>query len=201
MILQTSWDDGGKEDIRLAELLKKYNIPAIFYIPTICKLNYHEILKLHKDGFKVGGHTQTHPDDLKRLSDEDQYFEIYENKIYLEELIGKEVNSFCYPSGRYNEKTIEQLKRAGYKSARTTIVGNIKEPDDLFRIKTSVHVYPHRKEYNGMKWYEYAKKLFDKARKQKNSFFHIFGHSWEISKFKIFNELENFFKHITKYEK
>ena len=55
----TSWDDGRYQDFRLAELLKKYEIPAIFYIPVNCEIDKDGILKLAKD-FEIGSHTLTH---------------------------------------------------------------------------------------------------------------------------------------------
>lgn len=198
----TSWDDGSIEDLRLSQLLEKYKIPGIFYIPTNCELLAIDIIYINTLGFTIGGHCKTHPDDLKRLSSKDQFDEIYNNKIYLEEKLGHEINSFCYPSGRYNEITIKNVKLAGFKSARTTLVGNIKEPEDKFRIKTSIHVHPNRKEYNGEQWYEVAKRLLDKAVKE-DGYFHLWGHSWELTKFDLWNELEEFFKYINniKYEK
>ena len=35
--IRSSWDDGKKSDLRLADLLKEYKIPAVFYIPTQTK--------------------------------------------------------------------------------------------------------------------------------------------------------------------
>lgn len=32
-IVTTSWDDGHPSDLKLAELLKRYDVPATFYIP------------------------------------------------------------------------------------------------------------------------------------------------------------------------
>jgi len=32
-IVTTSWDDGHPSDLKLAELLREYDVPATFYIP------------------------------------------------------------------------------------------------------------------------------------------------------------------------
>jgi len=32
-IVTTSWDDGHPSDLKLVELLRKYDVPATFYIP------------------------------------------------------------------------------------------------------------------------------------------------------------------------
>ena len=52
----TSWDDGYKSDVRIAELLKKYILTGTFYIPTCCHLNDEQIISLSKN-FEIGGHT------------------------------------------------------------------------------------------------------------------------------------------------
>ena len=198
MIIETSWDDGSAYDYKICELLKKYNIGGTFYIPTINDLSESEIISMSKD-FEIGGHTTTHPKDLKKLSPEEQYNEIKDNKYYLEKLIGKKVNSFCYPGGKYNEITIEQVKKAGFQSARTTIQDSISKPVDMFRIKTSIHIYPETKEYNKPDFLKEGIRLFNKA-KEEDSYFHLWGHGWEIEKFGIWKEFELLLKYIKQYE-
>lgn len=67
ILVTTSWDDGHVLDLRLAELLKKYNLHGTFYIsphnrefPQELLLNNEQIIRLSQD-FEVGGHTMTHP--------------------------------------------------------------------------------------------------------------------------------------------
>ena len=195
----TSWDDGRSEDLRLAKLLLKYQIPAIFYIPSNTELAYGDITALYQQGFQIGGHTSSHPEDMKVLSDSEQFMEIMANKRYLEgilNLIGEvDITSFCYPSGKYNDITIECLKKAGFKEARTTKILRTDKAEDPFRIATTVHVYPNKKEYKDESWAEVAKNLYDEA-KDKKGYFHLWGHSWEIEKFKLWEELETFFKYV-----
>jgi peptidoglycan/xylan/chitin deacetylase (PgdA/CDA1 family) len=49
--------------------------------------------------------------------------------------LGKKVISFCYPSGKYNDETINLVKAAGYEFAATTKSGYAKlnSPFDLQR--------------------------------------------------------------------
>jgi len=197
MRIYTSWDDGSVYDFRICTLLKKYNLPGIFYIPTINDLSEGEIIGMSKD-FEIGGHTTTHPEDMKRLSAEDQYNEIKDNKDYLEELIGKEITSFCYPGGRHNEITIEQVKKAGFKEARTTNIAWISENDNPFKLQTAIHVRPDRKEYQGDSWLRVAKKLFDGASILRDGNYHVWGHGWEVEQFGLWDELEELFKYISK---
>ena len=196
MKILTSWDDGKKEDLRMAELLEKYEMEAIFFIPTIgCELSVDEIEELsHK--FTIGGHTTSHPQDIKRLSDEDAYYDIRDNKEWLEEVINGDVKWFCYPRGRYNEKTIEIVKDLGFDYARTTLVGNTDKCENDYRIHPTVHVAKKRKEYNGQKWLSYALEQYKLAKNKENSYYHIWGHSWEVDQQCLWKELEELFKHI-----
>lgn len=201
----SSWDDGTKYDIRLAQMLKEHNIPAIFYIsnnhPKFYKedmLSDEQIKMLKRIGFEIGGHTYNHPDDLKLFYEKDCRDEIFKNKEYLENLLGEKITKFCYPRGRYNEDTIRILKEVGYGESRTTMVLNTNIPTNPFRTYTSIHVHPTRREYNGVPWYEVARELYKEAKK-KNGYFHIFGHSWEIENFGLWEELEDFLTKISEH--
>src|SRR5215469_1471877 len=109
VIVTTSWDDGHKLDIKLAKLLKKYGIKGTFYVSPKNhelskkdRLSNAEIKSLSKD-FEIGAHTMTHP-HLTRIAPDKAFQEIKESKEYLESIIDKKVNSFCYPYGDFNEK-------------------------------------------------------------------------------------------------
>lgn len=195
LLILTSWDDGARQDLDIARLLRQYHLEGIFFLSNHgLELTVDEIKELSRD-FEIGGHTMNHPMDLKLLSREQQKVEIEINKDFLEYIIGKKIEWFCYPRGRYNETTIKILKEVGIKYARTTLVGNTKEPEDNYRMATSVHVYPSRQEYRGQNWLEYAKEKFDIAKKEKGCY-HIWGHSWEVDKFNLWGELEELFQYI-----
>lgn len=196
----TSWDDGCIFDNRIAMLLEKYELPGIFYIPNISKLKKEQSLSVEEikdlsEKFEIGGHTFSHPMDLKELDEKMLHIEIGQNKKWLESIIGKEIYSFCYPRGRYNEQVIEALIDLNFKEARTTVVLNTDLPQDNFRIATTIHAYPERLEYHGRNWLELAKEQFDMA-KNKDGYYHIWGHSLEVEKFGLWDDLENLFKYI-----
>ena len=194
MKILTSWDDGCAEDFKMAELLKKYELPGIFFIPTVTLLTVEEIKNLSHT-YDIGGHTTTHPADMKLLSDRAAYNEVHDNKIWLEEVIGKEVEWFCYPKGRYNQNTIEQVKKAGFKYARTTDIGNVL-PCEPYRIRPAAHAYHRRKENEGVHWVTKAMQLYTLAKNSENSYYHIWGHSWEVEGLGLWDELEELFKFI-----
>ena len=193
--IRLSFDDAGREennsdDIRLAKLLKKYGFSknVTFYCMPFKK----DLIQYLAKDFTIGAHTITHPQDLKELSDEQARWEIEESKAILEKICERKIKSFCYPRGRYDERIIRYVKNAGFKEARTTIVGCIVKPDNPFRLDTSAHICPVRPEYKGTTWLIQAKKLFDKVIKGEGDYYHLWGHTWELSKFSEWDNLEEF---------
>lgn len=191
-----SFDDGAQDDIKVARMLKRYGFKGIFFIPCNSDLNEDEIKLLAKEGHEIGGHTVSHPEDMKKLSFEEQLAEIDQNADWLEMITGKKPKWFCYPRGRYNSTTIMAVEESSYKYARTTLVGNYKNPKDNYRIATSVHIHPKRAEYKGKSWLRYAYDMLDKAYKEQDGVFHVWGHSWEIDQFELWHELEELLKRI-----
>ena len=201
----TSWDDGHKLDMRVADLLKKYGLSGTFYITVDHvgnddKLTWKEIKQIQREyGFEIGSHTMTHPSDLKKLYEEELFFELQSSKDLIESVLGTTITKFCYPRGRYNEAVMEQLAKAGYIEARTTLVGHLEEPKDKLQTHTTVHVFDGRGEYKQGDWVKFANEKLEEAIKDPtNSIFHLWGHSWEVDKGDEWENLENFFKDLTK---
>jgi peptidoglycan-N-acetylglucosamine deacetylase len=191
-----SIDDGNLLDFEVADLLLKYKIDGIFFIPNSSKytdLSTDHIKELSRN-FEIGGHTVSHPEDIKLLEPVKIFKEVLENKSCLKGITGQEINWFCYPGGRYNDLVMQIVQDAGFQKARTTLVGHCYYGNSL-QVHPSVHIYPNRKEYGGMNWLEYAKKLFDENKN--GDYFHIWGHSWEIEKFNLWNEFEELLEYIS----
>ena len=102
-IVATSWDDGDKKDLRLAELLKKYKLKATFYVPQkidfcfgvehLVRLSDQEIKTLAND-FEIGAHSLSHV-YFDQLNDEQIKNEIIGSKKWLETLLNKPVEVFA----------------------------------------------------------------------------------------------------------
>ena len=201
----TSWDDGHQLDLQLGDLLLKYNIPAVFYVaPEYSQLLGTQVRMLANSGpegcltckdkgglFEIGAHTLTHPQDLKLLSDNEATKEIAGSKTSLEQTIGKPVTKFCYPRGRFDARIKVVVKSCGLIEARTTKVMNTSFPEDPFETDPSIHIYPDRKEYKGLSWHEMADILFNNVL-DNGGRFEIWGHSWEIEKYNMWEFLEDF---------
>jgi len=185
-----SIDDGCKLDVRVAELLDKYNLPAIFYIPVMWEsynrskgwegLSYDDVISIG-NRFDIGSHSITHA-LLTKVPSAVADFEIIESKTMLQQAIGKEVTSFCYPRGYANEHHKAIVRRV-YNTGRSVIVGAVEEGDDPAFQPVSVHACCERKEYFGEHWLDYGrKKIHEAQRKPVTGYFHLMCHSWEIEK-------------------
>ena len=200
LILEFSFDDGHFLDKKVARLLEKYGFTGTFFVPNVSIFDHKslalvEAREMAKNGHKFGGHTKTHPSDMKLLDEEELKEEITQNKMYVEMFIMKEqIDYFCYPKGKYNEGVIEALKKAGFKKARTTDVGQTTVPKNLFRWGTTVHIHPSRDEYKGQNWLEYAKEKFKES--QTGGYFHCWGHSEEINRYNLWDEFDELLKFV-----
>lgn len=189
-LVATSWDDGVRDDLRMAELLTKYKLPGTFYIPGVTKLTPAEIVELSKT-FTIGSHTMHHPLDIKQFEFADQELEISGCIDYLQSVLGFKPTTYCHVRGRYDLRTLEILKKLGVTNARTTIVGKLDPGPDPLREKTTVHVF-QRKEYNGKPWLQYARDMLSRWKREGGTY-HVWGHSWEVDRDRNWHDLELLF--------
>lgn len=122
--------DDGYDDFYLNAfpLLKKYNMKATAYIvpgfldkPRYMTTNQIKELSL-SPLITIAAHTMNHP-DLRQLDKKKTLQEIIESKGYLEQLIGKKVDHFAYPFGKFTEEAMKAVKVAGFKTAVITQYG------------------------------------------------------------------------------
>lgn len=191
-------DDYSPENIRLAQLFLEYHLPAVFLIELVPQYDRtqtqeadDQIKQLHALGFEIGGHTQTHPQDMKLLNKDELYDEIVEAKQYVEGLIKEPLYWFAYPRGRYNQTVKDAVREAGFKYARTTSLNLIDNsvPDD-YAIEGNIHVYP-RKEYDDEDWLDMAKTYFTAYHS-----IHVWLHGWELTKFNQWQKFEELLKYL-----
>ncbi|HEX8462240.1 MAG TPA: polysaccharide deacetylase family protein, partial [Segetibacter sp.] len=107
-LITTSWDDGHILDFKIAELLTKYNLQGTFYIPRQNDerpvMNETQLLAIAKD-FEIGGHTLNHV----RLYTKNKAVwdhEIRGSYLWLQQLLGYNPVSFCFPGGHYSSQAL-----------------------------------------------------------------------------------------------
>lgn len=206
MKITLSVDDGTKDDIRIARLCDKYGIDCTFYWPVdidgLCLLKDWDRIDPKDEewiarNFEIGSHTITHR-YLTRIPIGEAIDEITESKKILENKYDQNITKFCYPRGYANESLRNVAQNAGYELARTTVIGHVGEPDDPLLAPSAVHIgCPVREEYQGTTWLEYGLKMLEKARKEDKDF-HAWCHSWEITKYNEWKNVEKFIKELAR---
>lgn len=83
--------------------------------------------------FSIGAHTVSHP-LLPGQSKEIQYEEISQSKQILQSLTHQNIDLFAYPSGKYNDCTIQILTQLKFKAAFTTVKKPIQYKEDPYRL-------------------------------------------------------------------
>lgn len=126
-----SFDDGYRDFYTdVFPILKKYHVKAVTYIvPNFLNkpnnMDLWQLKEIVKSGLvEIGAHTMSHSFlpglPLKRVK-----YEVEESKNYLEKKLGIKVVSFAYPYGAFDNQAINVVKDAGFKTAVTTIHGNL----------------------------------------------------------------------------
>ena len=222
-IVTTSWDDGNPLDLKLADLLQKYDVPATFYIPiSYAKrgcMNPPQIRRI-AERFDVGGHSYHHI-RLTKISTKEAKREINNGKKELEDITGREVISLSYPYGKFNDGLIRIARDAGFIGGRTVMLltRNIGDP---FREGTTVnagnwwftHYILHSLASRDIKLFNFVlkKNLYLKSWDQiaaetlnfvaeNGGIWHLWGHSWEVAENNDWEKLERIFQMVRSLSK
>ena len=106
---------------RLAHLKHTADFEPEKTYPDRQALNIKEMKEMLTD-VDFQPHTQFHP-ILPHCTETECRQEILESKTDLERLLEIECSHFSYPNGDYTDREIEIVKTAGFRSARTTVIG------------------------------------------------------------------------------
>lgn len=221
MKLVFSWDDGALEDQRLFNLHEKYEVPAMFFVPTKNRegrkvLPPAIIRSAESPLISFGGHTENHT-FLTNIPLESVEQEVLLNKQYLEDVLGHRVTDFCLPGGKYNQHILEIVAKH-YQTIRTADTMNFRTETNL--LKPSIHVYPRGHKSllgNASRHHSFVelayltahlhKDYFDLIqgllafeRHRKNRTVIIWGHSWELEKFDLWGETEKLLRIAKAYQ-
>ena len=109
-----TFDDGYEDNYtNLFPLLQKYHVKAtIFVIGSAPSNQEHmatdaQIREMSTSGLvSIQSHSHTHP-DMDSLNYEQTQYEMAQSKKYITRIAGKEPLVLCYPTGRYNDYTLE----------------------------------------------------------------------------------------------
>lgn len=224
MIVVTSWDDGHPADMKIAELLDRLGFSGTFFVPMENRegrpvLDKAALRELDK-GYEIGSHTYSHT-RLDSIGEAEADDEIRLGKAGLEDILGHDVEGFCYPGGRITDYAISRFRKHGIRYARTIENFRLDLGEDQFRLPTTLQVFEHSKSVyvrNFIKrgnrkkrlgcfvramsgnsiWETLDRMMLDCA--ERDIVLHLWGHSWEIEARNLWKELENLFSRLKQFE-
>lgn len=208
--LTLSYDDGVDQDIRLIELMKKYNIAGTFNISSgnyspedrvfekgrvHRPLNKAAALELYSSTplVEVATHGYYHAMPAHIPSSRAMY-EILEDRLSLERDFGKMVRGHAYPYGNYNDDTVEMLRMCGIVYGRTTLsTHSFRLPENWLLL----HPTCHHKELakNGL-----ADRFVKETPDREPWLFYLWGHTFEFEQNNDWYVIEEFFEKVANRE-
>lgn len=202
------WDDGVLNDIRLTEILRKYNAKATF---NLCPgaldsekrrepiwtndgwsyngfrdgaLSLKDLPHVY-EGFELASHCWCH-ENADSINVEEWIQKALDARHYLEDVFGKPCTGFAWPCGVYTPENCNALRENGFTYGRTTKYTDfVTECPDTMALATNCHALS----WQFMEKYEKAKEC---------GVFYFWGHSYEMYDYdKLWDHFERRIKFIT----
>jgi peptidoglycan/xylan/chitin deacetylase (PgdA/CDA1 family) len=134
-----TFDDGCESDwVVAAPILKEHGFAATFYVSSgfVGRRGFmrpDQVRALADAGFEVGCHSATHR-FLPHLTDGELREEVVDAKATLEDMIGRPVEHFSCPGGRWDRRVERFIRRAGYRTMATSRPGTNGASSNRFRL-------------------------------------------------------------------
>ena len=204
-----SYDDGVTQDIRLIELLNKYDLKCTFNLNSQLlgtgkvvmrrgkRISHYKIqpidVKTVYEGHEVAVHTLSHP-NLVNCYEDEIIRQVEKDRLALSELAGYEVIGMAYPSGKINtdDRVADVIrKNTGVQYARTIPdTHSFDVQEDLLQFRPTMYHLDFEK------MMELGREFID-LKPEKPQIFYIWGHSYEMDYGEDYwLQLEEFFKLI-----
>lgn len=180
-----SYDDGLTSDLRLAEIMGKYGVKCTLNINTFPYANggeQEDFLKLselrelaNNPLIEIACHGDIHP-YYTYLPQSNATNDIMENRKMLEEITGKIIRGFAYPSiSCFNDASEMALTASGIVYARLGgNSGSIELPENWLRWPATCH---HK---NALEFYKKFEALDNTLRH--STIMYVWGHSFEFDR-------------------
>ena len=127
--VKIQFDDGFKGVYDCVGFIKKHKIPIEIFIVTNWignegYLSEKEIKELQASNLiRFSSHTHTHQ-KLGEINEDEIREELSKSKKLLEDVIGEEVKSLCFPKGSFSNCVIQISEELGYKEQYSSLPGS-----------------------------------------------------------------------------
>lgn len=154
--LAITFDDGYLDNVEVAApILRKLDLPATFFVATRFLgssvvpwwdaalprqpgwMTWDDVRLLHREGFDIGAHTQTHI-DLGKVHGDEADREIVGSRKDIWDELGRIPNHFAYPYGQRNnllQSNLERVEAAGFQCCLSCYGGLTPSGGDPFRLQ------------------------------------------------------------------
>lgn len=135
-----TFDDGYLgQYTKVYPLLKEFGYPATFFVPTGTvgvktsrdHMTWAQLQAMDKEGLvTIEAHTVNHPEDLRKLSDDQVRKELTGSKKTLEQKLSRKIRFLAYPLGNADSRVARIAHEVGYEMAFTMGPGWSASPAD-----------------------------------------------------------------------
>jgi len=166
--IEISFDDGFLGIYKNIDVIKELDLPIQLFIissnlgaPNY--INNSQLLEVDAlSQITISSHTHKHS-ILNRISESRIEIELERSKKLLENILNKQINSLCFPEGKFNKKVIKIAKKMGYSNLYASIPGFYFDQFSVGVIKRSLVQFASKGEFNAIikggdhilsKWYQ-----------------------------------------------
>jgi peptidoglycan/xylan/chitin deacetylase (PgdA/CDA1 family) len=138
-VIVLTFDDGYADQYRFAlPLLRAYGDHATFYVVTGTlgrpgHLTWSELQAMSAAGMDIAAHGVGHA-DLTAMTPQQQLYQVGTSVRTLSERLDEPVESYAYPSGRFNRSTLAVVRASGLALAVTTDPSYVIPPMDRYEL-------------------------------------------------------------------
>ena len=138
-----TFDDGTRDFLtEVLPVISRLGLPATLYVSPARIgergfLTWEEARTVRDAGVHIGSHGLDHR-SLGTMSSQEVWTQVSESRRMLEDRLGVVVTSLAYPYGTvrdFSEAVKENLRRAGYRSACTSVNGVNRRSTDLLELR------------------------------------------------------------------
>ena len=104
-------------DTELVEVLRREDVPyTIFMGGRFARDNARAVAELARDSrIEIENHSYSHPQDMRRLSDDDVRAEVVRAAEAIRSATGRTIRLFRFPAGRADERVVAVVESLGYR--------------------------------------------------------------------------------------